>query len=94
MTMGQLELDFDGATFDAALDSVRLSKQAQLVFDLMRDGQYRTLAEIVRAIGCGSEAGVSARLRDFRKQKFGGFEVDRRRRGVENDGVFEYQLRP
>ena len=89
----QLQLDFDGTTFDAALDAVRLSRQAQLVFDLMRDGQWRTLAEITRAIGCGSEAGVSARLRDFRKPKFGGFVVDRRRRGDGEHGLFEYQLR-
>lgn len=89
----QLQLDFDGSTFDAALDTVRLSRQAQLVFDLMRDGQWRTLAEITRAIGSGSEAGVSARLRDFRKPKFGGFVVDRRRRGDGEHGFFEYQLR-
>ena len=89
----QLELDFDGETFDSVLDTVRLSKQARLVFDLMRDGNYRTLQEIVRAIGSGSEAGVSARLRDLRKQKFGGFVVDRRRRGQGESGLWEYQLR-
>ena len=89
----QLELDFDGATFDSVLDTVRLSRQAQFVFDLMRDGRWRTLAEITSAIGCGSEAGVSARLRDFRKPKFGAFVVDRRRRGEGENGLFEYQLR-
>jgi hypothetical protein len=89
----QLQLDFDGETFDSVLDTVRLSRQAQLVFDLMRDGQWRTLSEITNAIGCGSEAGVSARLRDFRKPKFGAFVVDRRRRGDGENGLFEYQLR-
>ena len=83
----QLELDFDGNTFDSVLDTVRLSRQAQLVFDLMRDGNWRTLAEIKTAIGCGSEAGVSARLRDFRKPKFGAFVVDRRRRGAGENGL-------
>ena len=91
--MQQLELDFDGETFDSVLDTVRLSRQAQLVFDLMRDGQWRTLAEITRAIGSGSEAGVSARLRDFRKPKFGAFVVDRRRRCAGENGLWEYQLR-
>lgn len=89
----QLELDFDGSTFDSVLDAVRLSRQARLVFDLMRDGRWRTLQEIVRAIGCGSESGVSARLRDFRKKRFGAFVVDRRRRGEGENGLFEYQLR-
>ena len=88
----QLELDFDGETFDSVLDTVRLSRQAQLVFDLMRDGRWRTLSEITSAIGSGSEAGVSARLRDFRKPKFGGFVVDRRRRGNQTKGVFEYRV--
>jgi hypothetical protein len=89
----QLQLDFDGSTFDSVLDRVRLSNQARLVFDLMRDGQWRTLAEIVESIGCGSEAGVSARLRDFRKPRFGSLVVDRRRRGDGASGLFEYQLR-
>jgi hypothetical protein len=89
----QMEFDFSGETFDSVLDTVRLSRQAQLVFDLMRDGEWRTLQEITSAIGCGSEAGVSARLRDFRKLKFGAFVVDRRRRGAGEDGLWEYQLR-
>ena len=89
----QLELDFDGNTFDSVLDTVRLSRQAQLVFDLMRDGEYRTLQEIKAIIKHGSESGISARLRDFRKPKFGAFLVDRRRRGAGENGLWEYQLR-
>jgi hypothetical protein len=60
--------------------------------ELMRDGKWRTLREITEAIGGGSEAGVSARLRDFRKRSFGGHVVNRRRRGAGSAGVFEYQV--
>lgn len=82
----------DGETYEPECDGVRLGKQALAVFELMSDGRWRTLGEIVAAIGSGSEAGVSARLRDFRKQKFGGHVVNRSRRGVESVGCFEYQL--
>ena len=86
-------LPIDGETYQPVHDSVRLGKQALAVFELMRDGKWRTLREITSAIGGGSEAGVSARLRDFRKEKFGAFVVDRRRRGEGENGLFEYQLR-
>lgn len=79
---------FDGATFDPEKDTIRLSGQLAEVYNLMRDGRYRTLAEI-RNVVSGSEAGISARLRDLRKRKWGGFTVNRRRR---TEGTFEYQL--
>jgi hypothetical protein len=70
---------FDGETFDAARDENRLTTQLEAVKALMLpDGQYRTLAEIAAATG-GSEAGVSARLRDLRKPRFGSYRVERRR---------------
>jgi hypothetical protein len=52
----------------------------------------RPVVTTLGAIGSGSEAGVSARLRDFRKSDFGGHVVNRRRRGECSLGVFEYQL--
>jgi hypothetical protein len=54
----------------------------------MLDGQWRTLSQIVLHVG-GSEAGVSARLRDLRKQKFGAYTVNGRRR---SGGLWEYQV--
>ena len=86
-------LHIDGSTYEPVHDEVRLGKQALAVFELMRDGNWRTLREITEAIGGGSEAGVSARLRDFRKDKFGGHVVNRRRRGEAANGVFEYQVK-
>lgn len=78
----------DGATFDQEKDGTRLGLQHRAVFDLMRDGRWRTLAEIEDATG-HPQASVSARLRDFRKPRFGGHRVNRRRR---TEGSFEYQL--
>lgn len=84
-------LKFDGATFDPETDCARLMSLLARVESLMRDGQWRTLSEISR-ITCGSEASVSARLRDLRKEKFGGHIVERRRRGPPEAGLWEYRL--
>ena len=81
-------LPFDGETFDAAHDGARLTTLLDAVRSLMADGRWRTLAEIVVVTG-GSEAGISARLRDLRKTAFGGHTVERRYRG---DGLWEYRL--
>jgi hypothetical protein len=83
-------LDHDGATFDRALDGKRLNAQTQRVFDLMKDGQWRTLAAISEATGA-PEASVSARLRDLRKPAFGNFGVARRRNPPKS-GMHEYRL--
>ena len=82
---------FDGQTFVSSLDGDRLTTQFERVRALMLDGRWRTLAEIADKTG-GSEAAVSARLRDFRKDKFGGHAVDRRRRGQAARGLHEYRL--
>ena len=79
---------FDGDTFDLERDGQRLRTNLERVASLMGDGQWRTLAEIATATG-GSEAGVSARLRDLRKARFGGFTVARRRR---DGGLWEYRV--
>src|SRR5688572_21462666 len=79
---------FDGKTFDPAKDEIRLSGQLARVYNCMSDGCWRTLTEI-RAICRGSEAGISARLRDLRKTRWGSHVVNRRRR---EGGLHEYQL--
>lgn len=86
---------FDGATYSEERDGNRLSRQLKLVKFLMLDGRWRTLGEIVMAIGAVSEAGVSARLRDLRKEKFGSYTVDRRRRIIngKTGGLHEYRVR-
>lgn len=76
-------------TFNAEpRDQARLAFQSGIVFGLMKDGEWRTLADIAESTGF-PEASISARLRDFRKERFGGHLVHRRRR---SPGQFEYRL--
>lgn len=81
----------DGATYEPDLDRSRLGDQALRVWSVMRDGEWRTLAELAAAV-TAPEASVSARLRDFRKPAWGAQTVERRRRGDPGRGVFEYRL--
>jgi hypothetical protein len=83
---------FDGATYVAPLDHERLSKQLDRVREFMAPGAWHTLQEISDATGGDPQASVSARLRDLRKEKFGGLVVERRRRGEGRRGLFEYRL--
>ena len=89
----QIHPGFDGGTYDRDLDHARLTGLLERVFILMSDGKWRTLHEIVNQLPIHStEASVSARLRDLRKQKFGRHTVNRRRRGEASRGLFEYSL--
>ena len=56
----------------------------------MKDGCWRTLFEIARLTG-DPEASISARLRDLRKDRFGGYELQGRRLG--SKGLWEYRLK-
>lgn len=84
----QVTGDRHGITYDKKRDRKRLNKQAQKVFDLMRDGKWRTLRQIADTTNY-PEASISARLRDFRKQEFGAFPVERNR---VNGGLWQYKL--
>lgn len=81
---------FDGETYEPKKDYRRLKRQLDAVYELMKDGRWRTLAQI-QAVVAGSEAAISARLRDLRKEQHGGFDVQRRR--MMGGGLFEYCLR-
>lgn len=88
---------FDGQTIVPALDNKRLTGQWKAVFELISDGKWRTLVEIKQEMWfrygiAASEAGVSARTRDLRKERYGGHTVNRRRRGAAERGLHEYQL--
>lgn len=79
---------FDGQTYSPQRDYIRLNGQLAKVFELMKDGRSRTLSEIQDQV-CGSEAAVSARLRDLRKDKYGGHDVQRVN---VSGGLFRYRL--
>ena len=84
---------FSGVTVEPLVDEVRLCKQYKRVFSCMVDGEWRTLSEIALVTG-DPQASISARLRDFRKRRFGAHQVDRRRKGDDTCGLFEYRLVP
>ena len=84
------EPTFDGDTFEAVHDQARLITLLDAVKLLMQDGAPRTLAEIRAGVCRGTEASISARLRDLRKPKFGGLNVRGARRGNPKDGLWEY----
>lgn len=81
---------FGGVTYAPERDRKRLRKQLQKTFDLMKDGVYRTPPEMEQALGY-PWASISARLRDFRKPKFGLHTVDRVYVG---NGLWAYALTP
>lgn len=81
---------FDGETFDLDRDGERLTGQLDRVRNLMRDGRWRTLAEIAARVD-GSETAVSARLRDLRKPRFGSYTVERE---YIRQGVWRYRVLP
>jgi hypothetical protein len=84
-------LKFDGAVYDATLDRDRLTGQILRVYQLMRDGAWRTLGEMEAATG-DPPASISAQLRNLRKPRFGSHVVEKRRRGDPKAGLWEYRM--
>lgn len=85
------KMRFDGADYKPSRDDPRLSGQIRRIYDLMLDGQWRTLAEIAATTG-DPEASVSAQLRHLRKKRFGAHTVERQHRGDKSRGLYEYRL--
>ena len=82
---------FDGTTFKPQFDLNRLTRQIDKVKTLMMDGKWRTLSEIGDET-CYPEASISARLRDLRKERFGGYSVEHRRCVNQMRGIWEYRM--
>jgi hypothetical protein len=74
---------------DPRIDFDRIQGQTREIFNLMKDGLWRTLAEIETETGF-PQASVSAQLRHLRKLRFGGNTVNKRYRG--DTRTWEYQL--
>ena len=70
-----------------AADCARLEGQSRRIWNLMIDGVWRTLSEIEHTTGDPAPS-ISSQLRHFRKTRFGGNIVNKRRRGNQ----WEYQL--
>lgn len=88
----RFRMRFDGPEYKPPLDRARLSHQHVRIRELMLDGVWRTLGEIAAHTG-DPEASVSAQLRHLKKERFGSFILDKRRRGVETNGLYEYRVR-
>jgi len=85
ITMSNL---FGGLTFDPVLDQERMKIQLGRVFCEMRDQDWHTIPELQQKCG-GSEAAISARIRDLRKPQFGSYEIITQRVKA---GLWRYRL--
>lgn len=79
-----------GPAFSGAADGPRLALQQEAIRRYMLVHDWRTLWEISYDLSF-PESSVSAQLRHLRKPEFGGYVVEKRRRG--NSGTWEYRVR-
>jgi hypothetical protein len=86
-------MTFSGSNYSPELDKERLTNQLSRICELMMDGKFRTVKEIADITG-DPETSVSAQLRNLRKEKFGGYQVPKQRRGEKKRGLWEFQLLP
>jgi hypothetical protein len=84
------ELAFDGDTYEKDVDYKRLSTSLKKIKHIMSHprGQWWTLFELAKLTG-SSEAGVSARVRDLRKDKNGGHTIESARG---RNGLWKYRM--
>jgi len=82
---------FDGPSYEAQYDQVRLMGQIKDIYEYMKNGHWRTLGEIEAATGY-PQASISAQLRHLRKDKFGAHQTHKRRKGPLKSGLWEYSL--
>ena len=86
--MTQEELRFDGADYSPDRDNPRLKGQILRVWDVMKDGQWRTLRQIAD-LTHDPEASISAQLRHLRKDRFGAHQIERE---YIDNGAYKYRL--
>ena len=68
-----------------------LAGQTERVFNAMKGRGWLTLPELHSITG-DPISSISAQIRHLRKPEFGSHTIDRRRRGSEERGLFEYRL--
>jgi len=76
-------------TLDPRVDGPRLGTLLGDVLGVFRRGGRWTLGELRDAVGHGSEAGISARIREL---KACGHRIEKARRGAAELGLWEYWL--
>jgi hypothetical protein len=70
------------------MKQTKTSQQLVRVFNALTDGGWHTLAALGKRVNAPTQS-VSARLRDLRKDKFGGNTIERRRA---NPTTFVYRF--
>ena len=81
---------FNGSDYMPKRDNERLKGQIKRIHALMIDGLPRTLSQIASVTG-DPEASVSAQLRNLKKERFGGYRLEKDYKG---NGLFAYRLLP
>lgn len=69
-------------------DLRRATSRIAACLGIMADGQWRTVVQLARAVGC-KESTAGAALRNLRQKRYGGMVVDRRNAGGRN---FEFRV--
>lgn len=82
---------FAGSDYVPEIDDARLQGQILRVYNVMKDGRWRTINEIAAVTG-DPPASILAQLGHLRKERFGSFQVDKRPRGDRKRGLWEYRL--
>ena len=77
-----------GPDYNEKLDGKRVRGQMDEIRKYMLWTGWATLAEIESALGY-PQSSISAQLRHLRKERFGGYRVDKRRR---SQGTWEYRV--
>lgn len=81
-----------GPAYDEQIDGERVGGQMADIKHFMLAGGWRTLNEISNATG-HPESSISAQLRHLRKEQFGSYDVQKRRRNLAG-GTWEYRVKP
>ena len=85
----QFSLRFDGSDYIHKRDGIRLTGQLERVFNVMKNGDWITLRQLATKSKC-PEASASAQLRNLRKDRFGGYLIEKK---YSHLGVFLYKLK-
>lgn len=82
------DVRFNGADYVPERDNARLTGQLLRVWNVVSNGGWHTLKEISQKTG-DPEASVSAQLRHLRKDRFGGYTVERKHIQM---GLYKYRV--
>lgn len=85
------EMKFHGQSYDAKQDYQRLAGQMKTIFEIMRDGVWRTTQELATLLNTPNQASCEANLRNLRKPENGGHMILRKNRNNVR-GCSEYRL--